>query len=134
MKLAYTGTVGPESEPPMHQLLIYLTILVLALLPVPAESQAAPPPSGALSVFLDCRVGCDGDFIRTEIVYVNWVRERTVADVHLLITSQTAGAGGEAFTFAFLGQRALAGRGGSTVPPTNAASAHCRHPARSPIV
>lgn len=105
----------------MHQLLVFLTIMVLAFLPAPAEGQDAPTPSGAPAVFLDCRVGCDGDFIRTEIVYVNWVRERTVADVHLLITSQTAGAGGEAFTFAFLGQRALAGRGDTlvfTAPPT----------------
>lgn len=105
----------------MPLLLVYLTVLIWAFLPVPAGSQAAPPSATALAVFLDCRSGCDGDFIRTEIVYVNWVRERTVADVHILITSQTAGAGGEAFTLAFIGQRTFAGRGDTlvyTAPPT----------------
>jgi hypothetical protein len=42
-----------------------------------------------------------------------------VADVHVLLTSQRAGAGGEQFTAAFLGQRALAGRGDTLTFTTN---------------
>jgi hypothetical protein len=99
----------------MHRLPNFLALVLLILAPVGALAHAQPAPASALAVFLDCRAGCDGDFIRTEITYVNWVRERTVADVHLLITSQPAGAGGEAFTLAFLGQRALAGRGDTLV-------------------
>jgi hypothetical protein len=95
----------------MHLLKPYLALVVLAFVTASLAAQAQSAPAGGPTVFLDCRVGCDEDFIRTEITYVNWVRERTAADVHLLITSQAAGAGGEAFTLAFLGQRAHAGRG-----------------------
>jgi len=99
----------------MHPLQAFATLVLLSLAPVSLVAQAQPAPASALTVFLDCRVGCDGDLIRTEITYVNWVRERTVADVHLLITSQAAGAGGEAFTLAFLGQRTFAGRGDTLI-------------------
>ena len=51
---------------------------------------------------------------------MNWVRDRTVADVHVLVTSQDMPAGGEAFTFAFLGQRTFAGRGDTLLYNTNA--------------
>jgi hypothetical protein len=72
-----------------------------------------------MPVFLDCRTFCDDSFIRTEIDWVNWVRDRTVADVHVLITSQDAGAGGEAFTLAFLGLRSQSGLGDTLTFTTN---------------
>jgi hypothetical protein len=72
-----------------------------------------------ISVFLDCD-DCDTQFIRTEIGYVNWVRDRTVADVHVLVTSQDIPAGGDAFTLAFLGLRGFAGRGDTLAYSTNA--------------
>ena len=58
----------------------------------------------ALNVFLDCR-RCDRDYIRTEIPFVNFVRDRKEADVHLLITTQNTGGGGREYTIAFIGQR-----------------------------
>jgi hypothetical protein len=82
-----------------------------------AQSMASRPPR--LSVFLDCHADCDFDLIREEISYVDWVRERTAVDVHLLITSQDAGAGGSEFTLAFLGQRSMAGRGDTLRFTTN---------------
>jgi hypothetical protein len=87
------------------------------------QAQAVPVTStqtGTLSVFIDCERGCDTQYIRTEIAYVNWVRDRTAADVHVLITEQDAGGGGEAFTLAFIGQRAFAGRGDTLTYTTNA--------------
>jgi hypothetical protein len=56
----------------------------------------------ALKVFIDCR-GCDRDFFRQEITYVNYVRDRKDADVHVLITDQQTGSGGREYTFAFIG-------------------------------
>lgn len=53
-------------------------------------------------VFLDCR-GCDRDFFREEITYVNWVRDRKDADIHVLVTDQRTGSGGQEYTFAFIG-------------------------------
>jgi hypothetical protein len=99
----------------MHSLQALAALALLSFAAAPLSAQAQPAAPSALTVFLDCRASCDQDLIRTEITYVNWVRERTVADVHVLITSQAAGAGGEAFTLAFLGQRGFAGRGDTLV-------------------
>jgi len=56
----------------------------------------------APKVFIDCR-RCDMDYIRTEITYVNYVRDRKEADVHVLVTEQRTGSGGQEYTFAFIG-------------------------------
>ncbi|MEX1182086.1 MAG: hypothetical protein WEF86_02550 [Gemmatimonadota bacterium] len=62
--------------------------------------------TGATDVFLDCQArGCDSQHFRNEIRFVNWVRDRTVADVHLLITSQDAAGGGEVYELSFIGLR-----------------------------
>lgn len=91
-------------------------ILLLALLLAPATAQSQEP---TLTVFLDCRTSCDFDFLRQQMGFVDWVRDRAVADVHLLVTSQRAGAGGEEYTIAFLGLRSLAGRGDTLTFTTN---------------
>jgi hypothetical protein len=53
---------------------------------------------------------CDFDHFRREIGFVNWVRDRRDAHVHILGTSQQTGGGGREFTFAFIGLREFAGR------------------------
>jgi hypothetical protein len=93
--------------------------LLLAFGLVTTLHAQSPTASPRLSVFMDCHTDCDFDLIRTEIPYVDWVRDRTVVDVHLLITSQDAGAGGDEFTVAFLGQRTMAGRGDTLRFTTN---------------
>ncbi|MGH7459884.1 MAG: hypothetical protein ACREMA_02500 [Longimicrobiales bacterium] len=84
--------------------------LLAVCLPVTALAQVNATPAQRLAVFLDCHADCDFDLIREQISYVDWVRERTAVDVHLLITSLGAGAGGSEYTLAFLGQRALSTR------------------------
>lgn len=64
--------------------------------------QAQGPGPERLKVFLDCN-GCFADFLRTEVGFVDYVRDRTEADVHLLITRAETGSGGTEFTLAFLG-------------------------------
>lgn len=87
-------------------------ILLSALSPFPApaqedpSAQETPQAGGLVRLFLDCPgyTGCnDLDFFRTEIQFVNWVRDRADSDVHLLITSQTTGAGGLSFELLFMG-------------------------------
>lgn len=58
----------------------------------------------APKVFIDCR-RCDMDFIRTEITFVNFVRDRKEADVHVLVTTQRTGSGGQEYTMAFIGRK-----------------------------
>ncbi len=92
------------------------TTLVLALAPAlltagaPASAQepAASPERDAnrLRVFMDCRSHfCDFDHFRREISFVNYVRERQDAQVHVLVTTRRTGAGGTEFTLALIGQR-----------------------------
>ena len=57
----------------------------------------------APKVFLDCR-GCDRNYIRTEITFVNYVRDRKEADVHVFGTLQRTGSGGREYTIAFIGR------------------------------
>src|SRR5207253_9907245 len=89
-----------------------LALLACLVVAKPAFSQVpATAPATTLSVFLDCGFRCDEDFIRTEINFVNWVRDRAVADVHVLVTTQTTGGGGTEFTLAFLGLQRYTGVG-----------------------
>ena len=64
----------------------------------------ASPPSGddALRVFLDCG-RCDTDFLRREILFVNYVRDSPDAQVHVLVTVEGTGGGGAAWTLDFYG-------------------------------
>lgn len=107
--------------PPRRHLARATAVLLAGLLigapPLPA--QGAAPANSSVAVYLDCRASCDFSLIRTEITYVNWVRDREVADVHVLLTSQRAGAGGEQFTAAFLGARSFSGRGDTLTFTTN---------------
>ena len=74
--------------------------------PQPAPKDSAPPLI-RLRVFLDCNV-CDFDFMRTEINFVDYVRNRQDAQVHILVTDQATGGGGTEYTLHFIGQRELA--------------------------
>lgn len=68
------------------------------------------PAAASLAVYLDCEAsGCDFDYFRTQLTFVNWVRDRQVADVHILVTTQETGAGGREYTATFLGLRRFAG-------------------------
>jgi hypothetical protein len=70
----------------------------------PPATQAAP-----LRVFLDCGQ-CDFDHLRREVTFVDYVRQPADAQVHVLVTSQETGGGGNEFTLYFIGQREFAAR------------------------
>jgi len=88
--------------------------------PAPVTSPAADSsrrarqnPSGPprLRVFADCQAnGCDFDYFRTEIPFVDYVRSRQDASIHILITADETGGGGSAYTLTFIGLRELAGK------------------------
>ncbi len=92
-------------------MLILPLILVLGLgfaSPRPAAGQAVTPDidelkKTAVKVFLDCD-SCDLNYIKTEITFVNYVRDRLEAQVHVLITTQATGSGGREYTVTFIGQ------------------------------
>ena len=53
-------------------------------------------------VFLDCNQ-CDDDYVRKEVTFVDYVRNREDADVHVLVTTQDTGGGGRQWTLKFIG-------------------------------
>lgn len=89
--------------------------LLLAAPPLRAQETAATQPTPAdssqkLRLFLDCASsGCDFDFLRTELTWVDYVRDRTAAQVHVITTSLGTGSGGQEVTFKFIGLRDLDG-------------------------
>jgi hypothetical protein len=59
-------------------------------------------------VFLDCGP-CDFNYLRQEVQFVDYVRDRADADVHVLTTTQGTGGGGTEFVFKFIGLGRFAG-------------------------
>ncbi len=89
--------------------LAYLLLAVTAsLLPSKGSAQEQVLDSGTedslLRVFLDCdRRMCDFDHFRREASFVNYVRDRADAELHVLVTSEDTGGGGEAYELYFMG-------------------------------
>ncbi|HVG55502.1 MAG TPA: hypothetical protein VM846_13780, partial [Vicinamibacterales bacterium] len=76
-----------------------------------AAAQEEAPKLEPVRLFIDCNnTPCDTDFFRTEINFIDHVRDRQTADVHLLMTGQSTGSGGREITFSFFGQGRFKGR------------------------
>jgi len=91
-----------------------LTLGFLAVISTAAQSQDPVRSDTAraelVRVFVDCQTsGCDDEFFRTEIAWVNFVRDRTVANVFVLVTTQRTGSGGQQYTVSFDGQGPFTG-------------------------
>jgi hypothetical protein len=77
---------------------LVIGLMCTAVLPS-LDAQTSPQQ---IRAFLDCG-GCFQDFLRTEVTFVDYVRDRSEADVHVLITSTETGGGGREYTAAFIG-------------------------------
>lgn len=64
----------------------------------------------APKIFVDCQWWCDEDYLKTELAYLNFVRDRAVADVFIQQTALSTGSGGLQFTLMFLGQKQWSGQ------------------------
>jgi hypothetical protein len=85
----------------IHTSIVLVGLFFLALRPVSAQNGANGTET--LYVYLDCERSCDFDYIRRTIPYVNYIRDRVGADVHVLITSQSTGSGGRNYELQFIG-------------------------------
>ena len=88
--------------------LAFSLVVLSALLTVPLYSQVEQDTVDALQksapkVYIDCSM-CDQDYIRTEIPFVNYVRDRKEAQVHVMLTQMYTGSGGTEYTITFIGQ------------------------------
>jgi hypothetical protein len=73
-----------------------------------AQESRQEPLSGALRVFLDCP-RCDFNYLRREVAYIDYVRDRKDAEVHVLVTTRGTGSGGTEYIFQFIGLGRFAG-------------------------
>lgn len=61
-------------------------------------------------IFYDCTGDdCDPDFVRRELRFAEFVRDRAAADVHVLVTSRRTGSGGREFELEVVGCRQFSG-------------------------
>ncbi len=74
----------------------FALFLTAELLPAQSSTRLAPIPS----VYLDCGA-CDITFIRSNVTFVNYVRDQDDADIYLLINDQRTGGGGREYTLIF---------------------------------
>ena len=79
------------------------------LLVIPAGVGIAQVSDGGrLSVFLDCDT-CDELHIRTELNFVDYVRDQNQADVHIFVTRSITVFGGNLYELSFIGRGTLEG-------------------------
>jgi hypothetical protein len=92
--------------------IIFLTVIASCGFVGSAGAQASAPSAAAeqLRVFIDCGFFCDMDFLRTDLTWVDYMRDRADAQVHVLVTRQPTAAGGGQFTLEFIGLRQFAGQ------------------------
>jgi hypothetical protein len=105
----------------LNLVVVFLCLSIYSPFLTFAQINPTPPPPPPASqadiealkktaprVFIDCDY-CDIEYIKTEITFVNYVRDRKEAQVHVLITVQSTGAGGVEYTMAFSGQQEFVG-------------------------
>jgi hypothetical protein len=83
-----------------------ISAVLFALLMAPAVAFTQQGTPFRLKVFIDCgSTWCDLQYIRSEINLVDFLLDNTAADVHVLITSQRTGSGGDQYQLIFFGQQ-----------------------------
>lgn len=115
----------------------FVSTFILVFLTIASSTSANSTSSSALddeagmrvSVFLDCPWWCDTDFIQQEIPLVNYVRDKELAQVHVIISRHGGGSAGTKYILSFLGTKQYAGMMNELsfwAPSTNTADANRR--------
>lgn len=95
---------GARSLRPAALVCLLLPLALTTAAPLVAQERLDRP----LRVYLDCSgFSCDLDYYVEEVPWVDFVRDRQDADVHVLGTRESTGGGGSEYTMAFLGRGAF---------------------------
>lgn len=82
-----------------------VSVLLFVVLIASTVSFAQQSIPSKLKVFIDCsNTWCDMQYIRSAINIVDFLLDNAAADVHVLITSQSTGSGGDQYQLIFFGQ------------------------------
>jgi hypothetical protein len=90
---------------------LVVAAFLLAVPMLPAQQPAALVDAvHPVRLFLDCAAsGCDFDYLRTIVTWVDYVRDPAAADVHVIVTSLATGGGGSEVTMKFAGRQRFLG-------------------------
>ncbi|MGD0342799.1 MAG: hypothetical protein ABSA76_13935, partial [Bacteroidales bacterium] len=85
----------------MKKVLFLIVLSLLCLSGYTQENTTANDTirKDALNVFMQA-----SDYIKKEIPFINYVRDRKVADVYIISTTESSGSGGAVCTFFIVGQ------------------------------
>ncbi len=91
-------------------LLTVTTLLVLISVSMGQDTTSARSlDKDRLSVYLDLKHWADKNFIKQEIPVVNYVRDKELADVQIIMSRQTAGKAGTHYILSFVGREEFEG-------------------------
>ena len=95
-------------------LFLCLVLILAGILPTRLKAQDSgidqdTTRRNAVRLFIDCQGGCDMNYIREKIPYVNYVRDVHEAQLYLLITRQSTGGGGREYTLYYSGLQEFTG-------------------------
>lgn len=79
-------------------------VLIIVLILLSAIIIYADGHNSLLNVYIDCSF-CDLNYIKSEIPYINYVRDRFHADVIIMATSESIGRNGSKYYIDFIGQK-----------------------------
>ncbi len=95
-------------------------LYVLFSFQINAQTNNHSARASTLSVYIDC-ADCDISYITEKIRFVNFVRDRKVADIHVLSNSIATGGSGELYTLIFIGLNKFSNQIDTLTYSTNAA-------------
>ncbi len=84
-------------------------VLVVLLSFLPRLNQASSEiKEGAPNIYLECN-WCSMNYIRENVSFVNFVRDKTDADIHIFTSRLRTGSGGREYSMIFIGHKRFAG-------------------------
>lgn len=92
----------------LNKIFVAISFILLITLSTSSIAQNGSIIKDAPNIYFDCQ-RCDIDFVKKEVNFVNFVRDRKDADVHIFTSSQHTGGLGREFTLTFLGQNRFEG-------------------------
>ncbi len=98
----------PTLQRPKCKIWIFCYLLCLPSIPTLAQEKDTvnTPPK----LFINCTAwNCFENYIRTELSFFDYVRDRFEAEVQILIIAQNTGSGGNQYTLRFIGQEKFEG-------------------------
>jgi hypothetical protein len=83
----------------------FLIVVLFSLFKSSVRAQTITSPK----VFLNCSARCYGEYVRSEISFFDFVRDRYAADIEIFVQALPNGAGGFEYTLTFTGKNDYAG-------------------------